>query len=150
MRISTTDQEARVRIVLSQRGIERVEVWGRDDSDHEQAMQLFLKLTGVLNQVNETCRSWLVSPLSFFPTSEAKSEFDEEIHTYGVIWHAKRIQELPYTVEAPDKPHSGVPRPATASDGAFDSPPQAEDCGEVQRTNRWWTERMRKTEKPIE
>lgn len=57
MRSSTTDREPRVRIVLSPRGIERVEVWGRDDSDQEQAMQLFLKLTGVFNQVNETCRS---------------------------------------------------------------------------------------------
>jgi hypothetical protein len=39
-----TEREPRVRLVLSLRGLERVEIWGRDERDQQQAMQLFLRL----------------------------------------------------------------------------------------------------------
>jgi hypothetical protein len=51
------EREPRVRVVFSPRGVERVEVWGRDHADQEQAMRLFFKLSGAFDHLHELCRS---------------------------------------------------------------------------------------------
>lgn len=53
---SVAQREPRVRIILSPKGIERMEVWGRTDSDQQQAMELFFKLARKLSEVNKACR----------------------------------------------------------------------------------------------
>jgi hypothetical protein len=53
---SAVQREPRIRIILSLRGIERMEIWGRTDSDQQQAMALFFKLARKLGEVNKACR----------------------------------------------------------------------------------------------
>jgi hypothetical protein len=56
--VTLTATEPRVRIVLAPgRGIERIEVWGRDDADQQQARQLFFELADQLRQLDTTARS---------------------------------------------------------------------------------------------
>ncbi len=52
-----SQNEPRVRIVVSPRGIERIEVWGADDEDQDAAMQLYWRLSGHLRVLNQACHA---------------------------------------------------------------------------------------------